>query len=256
MRYVIGGEASVEADQLSWIVPVVGLVPEGCPGVVGPWVSGGVVWSPGDEVQHDVVEVGRERLGRGVADLDACRPATCRCRRPSWSRSARRRGRGSTSRSSRPFRRAPRCANRCPTATPELIDVEEKSERICSVPVDDTSTLTIGPFAALRRRNRSTLLPEARFTFTLRHGGRGRAREIAVGEGGLGRRLRPGARCRRRTGRVVDRHAGERGPGRQVPRGEVVGEDRRGGGSARDRRRVRDGRRRSRCHRSASRSPR
>ena len=48
MRYVIGGEASVEADQLSWIVPAVGLVPDGCPGVVGPWVSGGgVVWSPG-----------------------------------------------------------------------------------------------------------------------------------------------------------------------------------------------------------------
>ena len=36
-------------------------------------------------------------------------------RRPSWSRSARRRGRGSTSRSSRPFRRARRCGNRCPT---------------------------------------------------------------------------------------------------------------------------------------------
>ncbi len=55
-----------------------------------------------------------------------------------------------------------------PIATPELIDVEEKSERICSMPVVDTNTLTIGPFAALRRRNRSTLLPEARFTFTLR----------------------------------------------------------------------------------------
>ncbi len=46
MRYVIGGEASVEADQASWIAPVVGLVPEGCPGVVGPWVSGGGVSSP------------------------------------------------------------------------------------------------------------------------------------------------------------------------------------------------------------------
>ncbi len=45
-RYVIGGDASVDADHVIWIVPTDGLDPLGWPGIVGGVVSG--AWfSPG-----------------------------------------------------------------------------------------------------------------------------------------------------------------------------------------------------------------
>ena len=48
--------------------------------------------------------------------------------------------------------------------------VEPKSERICRVPLAATNALMIAPFAAVRRRNRSTPEPADRFTFMLMHG--------------------------------------------------------------------------------------
>jgi hypothetical protein len=40
---VIGGEASVDVVHWIWIMPLDGLEPVGVPGVVGPWVSGGLL---------------------------------------------------------------------------------------------------------------------------------------------------------------------------------------------------------------------
>src|SRR6185436_1302486 len=55
-----------------------------------------------------------------------------------------------------------------PSATPELSWVPETSERRVSVLVEETKALMMGPFDAVRSRNRSTLLPDARLTFALR----------------------------------------------------------------------------------------
>jgi hypothetical protein len=44
-----------------------------------------------------------------------------------------------------------------------------KSLRIPNVPSADTNTLINPLFAAVRKRNRSTAVPDARFTFTLTH---------------------------------------------------------------------------------------
>ena len=54
-----------------------------------------------------------------------------------------------------------------PSWTPELCVVAPKSERSCRVPAAVMATLMIAPFAAVRRRNRSSPLPAETFTFTL-----------------------------------------------------------------------------------------